>query len=147
MTRTEDCLQYVSGTKDITEKRRQDLTKRKQVIDSSGADIAVSIHMNGFKDTKYYGAQAFFPPSSVDSERLAKSIQNSMVSVVDPANKRVALLKKDRIVIFRELKVPTALIECGFLSNSNEESKLKTLEYQELIAKGIKLGIDGFFAK
>jgi N-acetylmuramoyl-L-alanine amidase len=50
-------------------------------------------------------------------------------------------------MIFRELKVPTALIECGFLSNADEEARLKTLEYQELIAKGIKTGIDGFFGK
>lgn len=147
MTRTEDCLQYSSGTKSVTDKRRQDLIKRRSIIDGSGADIAVSIHMNGFKDTKYYGAQTFFPPSSVESERLAKSIQNSMISVADPTNKRVALLKKERIMIFRDIKVPTALIECGFLSNSGEEAKLKTLEYQELIAKGIKTGIDGFFGK
>ena len=43
--------------------------------------------------------------------------------------------------------MPTALIECGFLSNEAEEAKLKTLEYQELIAKSIKLGIDSFFGK
>ncbi len=147
MTRTEDVLQYSAGTKDITEKRRQDLTTRRKVIDGSDADIAVSIHMNGFKDTQYKGAQSFFPPSSVDSERLAKSIQNAMVTNLDPDNKRVALVKKERIVIFKNLKVPTALVECGFLSNSEEEAKLKTLDYQEQLAMAIKLGIDGFFGK
>lgn len=147
LTRSEDVLQYSSGTKGIYEKRKQDLTKRKKIIDESNADIAVSIHMNGFKDTQYKGAQTFFPPSSVDSERLAKSIQNTMVSAIDPDNKRVALLKKERIMIFKNLKVPTALIECGFLSNSEEEAKLKTLEYQEKVAKAIKMGIDGYFGK
>lgn len=147
MTRTEDMLNYPAGTKEIYQKRKHDLTNRKKLIDESGADIVVSIHMNGFSDTKYYGAQTFYPPSSTDSERLAKSIQNSMISVVDPTNKRVALLKKERIMIFRNLKVPTALVECGFLSNTQEEAKLKTLEYQELLAKGIKAGIDNFFGK
>lgn len=147
MTRTEDALQYTAGTRDIYEKRRQDLAKRKKTIDISNADIAISIHMNGFKDTQYKGAQTFFPPSSVDSERLAKTIQNSLVSNLDPGNKRVSLIKKDRIMIFRELKVPTALVECGFLSNSEEEAKLKTLEYQEQLAKSIKLGVDSFFGK
>lgn len=147
MTRTEDILQYSAGTKEIYQKRKQDLTARKKTIDESGADIAVSIHMNGFSDTKYYGAQVFYPPSSTDSERLAKGIQNAMVSVCDPTNKRTALLKKERIVLFRDLKIPTALVECGFLSNEAEEAKLKTLEYQELLAKGIKQGIDSFFGK
>ncbi|NLB77691.1 MAG: cell wall hydrolase [Clostridiaceae bacterium] len=147
MTRTEDTLNYSPGTKEIYQKRKQDLTARKKFIDQSGADVAISIHMNSFSDTKYFGAQAFYPPSSTDSERLAKNIQNSMIAVCDTTNKRTALLKKERIMIFRDIKVPTALVECGFLSNADEEAKLKTLEYQELIAKGIKQGLDRFFGK
>jgi N-acetylmuramoyl-L-alanine amidase len=147
MTRTKDVLQYEPGTKDIYQKRKQDLTRRKKLIDESGADIVVSIHMNGFKDSQYKGAQTFFPPSSVDSERLAKSIQNAIVSKADPENKRVALLKKERIVILKNLKVPTALIECGFLSNEEEAKKLNTLEYQEKLAAAIKEGIDRYFGK
>lgn len=146
LTRTEDNLQYSPGTKAIYEKRKQDLTKRKKIIDESNADVAISIHMNGFKDTQYKGAQTFYPPSSTDSERLAKSLQSSLISV-DPSNKRVALVKKEKIVLFRSIKVPTALIECGFLSNPEEEGKLKTLDYQEQLAKAIKLGIDSFFGK
>ncbi|NMA67692.1 MAG: cell wall hydrolase [Clostridiaceae bacterium] len=147
MTRTEDILQYKDGTSQIYEKRKQDLTRRRKIIDESNADIAVSIHMNAFQDAKYKGAQTFYPPSSVDSERLAKCIQNSIVTNADPENKRVALLKKERIVIFRDLKVPTALVECGFLSNEEEEKKLTTLEYQEKLAKAIKTGIDEYFGK
>jgi N-acetylmuramoyl-L-alanine amidase len=147
MTRTEDILNYPAGTKEIYQKRKHDLTNRKTFIDESGADIVVSIHMNGFSDAKYYGAQTFYPPSSTDSERLAKCIQNAMVSIVDPTNKRVALLKKERIMIFKNLKVPTALVECGFLSNAQEEAKFRNLEYQQLVAKGIKEGVDNFFAK
>ncbi len=146
MTRTEDTLQYSQGANTMYEKRKQDLTRRRKIIDESNADIAVSIHMNGFSDTQYKGAQTFYPPSSTDSERLAKSIQNSLLSV-DPENKRVALVKKEKIVIFRDIKVPTALIECGFLSNKEEEAKLRTLEYQEQLAKAIKLGIDSYFGK
>ena len=147
MTRTEDTLNYAAGTTKIYEKRKQDLTARKKLIDESNADIAVTIHMNGFKDTKYKGAQTFFPPSSVDSERLAKSIQNSLVTSVDPENDRVALLKKERIILFKNLEVPTALVECGFLSNAQEEAKLQSIEYQEQLARAIKMGIDDFFSK
>lgn len=147
MTRTEDILKYSEGTKEIYQKRKQDLNSRKKLIDESGADIAVSIHMNAFSDSKYYGSQTFYPPSSTDSERLAKNIQNELVSVCDPTNKRTALLKKERIILFKDIKVPTVLVECGFLSNEAEEAKLKTLEYQGLLAKGVKQGIDSFFGK
>ena len=103
--------------------------------------------MNSYTDPKYYGAQTFYPPSSADSERLAKSIQNALIEVCDNSNRRTALVKKEQIVLLRDIKVPTVIIECGFLSNKEEEAKLKTLEYQELIAKGIKQGIDDFFGK
>jgi len=147
MTRTEDKLNYSSGTKDIYQKRKQDLTARKQFIDQSGADVVVSIHMNSFTDPKYHGAQTFYPPSSIDSERLAKNIQNALIEVCDNSNRRTALVKKEQIVLLRDIKVPTVIIECGFLSNKEEEAKLKTLEYQELLARGIKKGIDDFFGK
>src|SRR5690606_28855930 len=128
MTRQEDVLNYKPGTKNITDKRRQDLTGRRKLIDSSGADIVVSIHLNKFEDPQYYGAQAFYPPGSPDSERLAVCVQNALREHVDPANNRKALVKKERIVILRDLVVPTALVECGFLSNSQEEALLRTTD-------------------
>lgn len=146
LTRQEDILNYQAGTKNITEKRRQDLTGRKKLIDGSNADIAVSIHLNKFEDPQYCGAQTFYPPGSPESERLAKTIQDSLKSLVNPSNTRVALVKKDRIVILKDLKVPTALVECGFLSNSQEEALLRDVDYQEKIADAIKLGIDAYFA-
>jgi N-acetylmuramoyl-L-alanine amidase len=147
MTRQEDALNYEPGTTEILDKRRQDLTKRRQIIDTSGADIVVSIHLNKFDQTQYYGAQAFFPPQSPESERLAKCIQTQMKAIADPTNTRSALLKKERIVILKNLKVPTALVECGFLSNADEEARLRTVEYQEKLAQAIKAGIDNYFTQ
>lgn len=147
MTRQEDVLNYKPGTKNITEKRRQDLTGRRKLIDSSGADIVVSIHLNKFEDPKYYGAQAFYPPGSAESERLAVCVQDALRENVDPSNNRKALVQQKRIVILRDLVVPTALVECGFLSNSQEEALLRTTDYQEKIAKALKKGIGQYFAE
>lgn len=147
MTRQEDVLNYKPGTKNITEKRRQDLTGRRKLIDSSGADIVVSIHLNKFEDPQYYGAQAFYPPGSAESERLAVCVQDALRENVDPSNNRKALVQQKRIVILRDLVVPTTLVECGFLSNSQEEALLRTVDYQEKIAKALKKGIDDYFAE
>ena len=147
MTRQEDVLNYKPGTKNITEKRRQDLTGRRKLIDSSGADIVVSIHLNKFEDPQYYGAQAFYPPGSAESERLAVCVQNALRENVDPSNNRKALVQTKRIVILRDLVVPTTLVECGFLSNSQEEALLRTVDYQEKIAKALKKGIDDYFSE
>jgi len=145
LTRAEDKLVYSEGTTSIYDKRKQDLTRRKEIMDSSGAQIVVSIHMNGFPETKYYGAQTFFPPNSPDSLKLATSIQKSMKEMLDKDNKRDPQLKKDPIVILADLKTPTTIVECGFLSNAAEEKKLGTDEYQSKIAAAIKDGIDHYF--
>lgn len=146
MTREEDKLVYKEGTTDITEKRRQDLTRRKEIMDNGGGDIVVSIHMNDFTDSRYYGAQVFYPPNSEESERLAVAIQKVLREDVDPSNKREALVKSTPILILRNLKTPTVIVECGFLSNEQEEQKLRTESYQKKLAKAIKKGIDNYFA-
>ena len=145
LTRAEDKLVYSEGTTNIYDKRKQDLTRRKEIMDGSGAQIVVSIHMNSYTEAQYYGAQTFYPPDSTDSLRLATSIQQSMREMLDKKNKRDPQLKKDQIVILKDLKTPTTIVECGFLSNAAEEKKLGTDEYQSKIAEAIKAGIDNYF--
>ena len=86
MTREDDKLTYEDGTTNIYNKRKQDLTRRKNIMDESGADIVVSIHMNSFTDPVYYGAQTFYPPKSEESLKLAASIQKSMIELLDKGN-------------------------------------------------------------
>ena len=145
MTREEDKLVYSEGTTNIYNKRKQDLTRRKDIMDNSGAHIVVSIHMNSFTESVYYGAQTFYPPNSPDSLKLATSIQESMKEMLDKDNKRVPSEKKDPIVILTDLKTPTTIVECGFLSNSAEEKKLGTDEYQSKVAAAIMSGIEKYF--
>ena len=144
MTRQEDKLVYSQGTTDIYYKRLQDLTRRKEIMDNSGADIVVSIHTNSFPQAQYYGAQTFYPADSPESKRLAECIQKSMRENVDKSNEREPQLKQP-IVIIKDLKTPTTIVECGFLSNTAEEQKLGTEEYQTTLAEAIKKGIDSYF--
>ena len=145
MTRQEDRLEYAEGTTNVIEKRRQDLNRRKKIMDESGAAIVVSIHLNGFNQTQYYGAQTFYPPNSEDSKKLAEVLQKSIRDTCDPENKREPQLKKDPIIILADLKTPTVIVECGFLSNAEEEKKLGTAEYQDKLAAAMTLGIQEYF--
>jgi len=141
MTREEDRLEYKPGTTNIIQKRKQDLQRRKKMMDEAGADIVVSIHLNKFPQTKYYGAQTFYPPESPESQKLAGTIQKALRDIVDPSNKRQPLLKKEAIIILKNLKTTTTIVECGFLSHKEEEARLATEEYQKKIAEAIKTGI------
>lgn len=147
MTREEDKLEYNPGTTNITQKRKEDLTRRKKIMDESGADIVVSIHMNKFEQTQYWGAQVFYPPNSPESLKLAGCIQTSIRENVNPKNKRQPELKKDPIIILKDLKTTTVIVESGFLSNPEEEKLVGTEEYQNKMAFAIKKGIDKYFGK
>jgi N-acetylmuramoyl-L-alanine amidase len=114
-------------------------------MDESGADIVVAIHLNKFKDTKYFGAQTFFVKNSRSSQKLAMALQTSLIENVDKENKREALLKKEEIIILKDMKTTTAIVECGFLSNAEEEKKLGEKDYKDKLAKAIKIGIDNYF--
>lgn len=150
MTRTEDVLKYEDGTTDIYQKRKQDLTSRKKVMDGEEVDVVVSIHLNKFSQTQYFGAQVFYPPESPESRELATILQTTLREKVDQTNKRVAMEKKPPagqlpIMIFKDLKTPTIVVECGFLSNQEEEKKLGDEEYQGKIANAIKEGLLIYF--
>lgn len=146
MTRTEDILNYDDENASMTKKRRQDLLKRKKIMDESGADIVVSIHLNAFTDEKYSGAQVFYTKESLSSKKLAMSLQQAFRDTVDPENEREALKKNEDIIITKNCKVTTVVAECGFLSNQEEEARLTDDSYQSKLALAIKKGIDGYFA-
>jgi len=147
MTRSEDRLEYTEGTSNVVQKRKQDLLRRKKMMDEAGANIVVSIHLNKFPQTQYSGAQAFFPSNSPESQKLSQSIQKSIRDIVDPNNKREALLKKEPIIILKDSKTTTAVVECGFLSNTDEEKKLINEDYQNKLAGAIKAGIKAYLDK
>ncbi len=145
MTRTEDVLNYDDENASMTKKRRQDLLKRKKIMDESGADIVVSIHLNAFTDEKYCGAQVFYTKESLSSKKLAMSIQQAFREVVDSNNEREALKKNEDIIITKNCKITTVIAECGFLSNQEEEALLCDDAYRDKIAAAIKRGIDSYF--
>lgn len=145
LTREEDRLEYSPETKNIIQKRKEDLLRRKKMMDEGGANIVVSVHLNKFPQTQYFGAQTFFPPNAPESQKLAHNIQMAIRENIDPSNKREALVKKEPIIILRDSKTTTAIVECGFLSNQEEERKLGDKEYQYKLAAAIKDGINNYF--
>lgn len=145
LTRSEDVLNYTNENLSMTAKRREDLQARKKMMDESNADIVISVHLNAFTDSRYSGAQTFYTKQSVSSKKLAIALQEAMRAHLDEANTREALLKSEDIIITKNCKVTTTIVECGFLSNEEEEKRLTNGEYQKRIAEAIKLGVDDYF--
>ncbi len=123
MTRDEDVGLY-SESGSIRDRKNEDLRNRKEIFDESNADVILSIHLNSFPQGQYYGAQTFYPQSSENSKLLAELIQEELIRVLNNGNTRKAKAKND-VYILQDVKVPIVIIECGFLSNPNEEKVLQ----------------------
>ena len=144
MTRESDEGLYQEG-KTVKEKKREDLKKRVSLKTETNCDIFVSIHQNMFPQSKCYGAQVWYA-SNENSNKLATSVQDAIKESVNDNNKRVAKPAGEAYLILRDkYEGASILVECGFLSNPNEEAKLKTDEHQNLIVEGISKGIDRYF--
>lgn len=144
LTRSEDVGLYSEGGS-LRKKKNEDLRKRKEIVENSGADLFITIHLNAFQQVQYYGAQTFYPNNNLAGKSLAESIQRELVNTLDKRNKRVAL-PKDGVYVIKGLDIPAVLVECGFLSNPNEEKLLRKSDYQKKIAWAIYVGIQNYFA-
>lgn len=130
--------------KTLREMKREDLHKRKEIVDKNESHIFVSIHLNSFTKTNYHGAQAFYKKDSKESEKLALIIQDGLRNILDPDNNREPQ-DRDDIFLLNEIDIPSVLIECGFLSNEREAELLADELYQEKVAWSIYIGIMNYF--
>ena len=146
LTREDDSSLYTEdGSKTIRQKYNENLKNRKKIIQESNANMFVSIHSNAFTESKYYGAQTFYPKGKEDSYQLSKIIQNELKRVVDNTNNR-EMKATDDIYVLKDNEIPSVLIECGFLSNDKEAKLLNDEAYQEKIAWAIYVGIQKYFS-
>ncbi len=146
LTRTDENGIHDSGAS-IAEKKRADMRRRKALRDGGEADLFVSIHMNSFAQTQYHGAQVVYDTENVQAQQVALCIQNSIREQVDAENVRVPMAAPSSIYLLQAPRIPSVIVECGFLSNPEEREKLKTQDYQQGIAGAIAEGIAVYDAK
>ena len=137
MTREDD--------KELDTKKVNDLTQRCKLKKETNCDIFISIHQNMFQQSSCFGAQVWYSDNE-NSRLLAESIQESMKSIIQDNNKRISKAAKNQYKILRDnYEGASIIVECGFLSNKEEEQKLKDANHQGKIVEGIVLGIEKYF--
>lgn len=144
MTREED--KWLCGDESkIRQKKRADLNNRWKMKKESNCDAFISIHLNMFPESKYYGAQVWYSDNE-NSKKLASVIQSNFKLYLDETNKRLEKPANDQYKILRNGdNIPSVIVECGFLSNLEEERKLKDEEYQGKIANIIAKSVKEYF--
>lgn len=139
MTRETD-IELANPDSNVSQKR-QDLMNRVKIVNESGADFMISIHLNSIGSSRWSGAQTFYQPKRDEShQQLAAWIQSELVRNLENTD-RVAKALDRNIYLMRMVNMPAALVEVGFLSNPQEASLLATEAYQKKVAEAIYKGI------
>lgn len=134
MTRTDDIMTCDDGLDSLRKRKVSDIHNRFDILEKNPDAVFISIHQNKFEDNSQHGTQVFYSGNNDESKLLAESIQNSIVSVLQPDNSRVVKKSGSGIYLLYHAKLPAVLVECGFISNPAEVKKLNDENYRMKIA-------------
>jgi len=139
---------YITRATDeaLAEGKNTDLKERKRIAEENRGDILISIHQNAFPSSSARGAQVFYHGNSEEGKRMAQVMQARLCTHVDTENTRQAKANDDYYML-RKTELPTVLIECGFISNPQEEKLLNDEAYQEKLAWAIYMGVVDYFSQ
>ena len=140
MTRTSKAGLY-SGMPG-TNFKAEDMAKRAEIINGSGAMLAVSIHMNTYSSSNRRGAQVFFREGEEASTELAKLLQITLNRTINEKHvgRGFSSLRGDYYLL-NYSDIPAVIVECGFLTSPLDEELLISESYQDELAYQLCSGI------
>lgn len=131
MLRTSDTSLHTQGST-IASQKISDLKQRVKLVHEHSPALMISIHQNTFSDKRYCGAQVFHCLDD-GSRKLALQLQDNFIRTVNKGSTRKPKQSKG-IYLMEHIDCPGILVECGFLTNENEEALLRSDDYQKKIS-------------
>lgn len=143
LIRTADISVYREG-ETIARKKMSDLKERVRMVNETENALLLSIHQNTFPDGQYSGGQVFYAGTK-GSQALAKALQTDFIRYLNPGSRRLEK-KSSGVYLMEHIRCPGILIECGFLSNPEEEAKLRSKEYQQKLCAVIACRVSEYLS-
>lgn len=134
MTRTEDALVLHEGEDIKGQRKAKDLYNRAALAALYPNATFISIHMNAFPVEKYRGLQVYYNKNSAESAHLAQRITENVKRDIDPVYTRIPNFRGEELYLLSHITGRAVLVECGFLSNAEEEAKLLEKDYQKKLS-------------
>ena len=133
LLREEDISLHDDNANTLREKKRSDLKNRVTVVENVEGGTLLSIHQNTYPGSQYHGTHVFYAPTE-GSQSLAEHFQNSIKTALQPDNERAVKQIPDTVYIMNHITCPAILIECGVLTNPEEEALLRDEDYQRKLS-------------
>ena len=134
MTRTQDVMTCDDGLDSLRKRKISDIHNRFELMRKNPDAIFISVHQNKLEDSSQHGTQVFYSGNDERSKELAEAIQTSVTLTLQRKNDRVVKKSGSGIYLLYHAKIPAVLVECGFISNSDEVKKLKDESYRMKLA-------------
>ncbi len=129
----------------LDKSKKKDMNMRLDIMKTNPADIFVSIHVNKFHQSKYRGAEVLYSPNFIQSTLLSQLIMDE-IRQIDPVNQTRGITKaQSSLFLMKNAPIPAVIVECGFLSNPDEEKLLCDSTYQSRLASAICDGIIAYY--
>ena len=126
--------------------KRRDMEKRKEIIETASPDFVLSIHQNLYPSSSVRGGQVFYT-SGEESKRFAEGIQSKMNELYGTERVKSRAVMQSDLFILKCASCPSALVECGFLSNAKDEALLCDVVWQRRIATSISRGVLSYLSE
>lgn len=122
-----------SGGSGISEhSEHKELVYRAELVNSALNPIYIGIHQNCYPTAQPSGAQVIYSQNGA-SEDFGKLMHNMLVQTLDSTNRRVAQPDTNKLYVLSNVDSPAILVECGFVSNHSDITKLKDSAYQRAL--------------
>ena len=144
LTRTTD-----EGLYDTTAKgfKKRDMQRRKEIIEEAMPQMVISIHQNFYPSHSARGGQVFYDEKMEGSKRLAEGIQSGLNELYATQKVKGRVCKNGDYFMLHCYPCPSVIVECGFLSNPQDEGLLCVSSWQKKLAQSIARGVFDYFAK
>ena len=124
-------------------KKRSDLKRRINYIESKKSDIYLSVHLNWYSDYYYGGSEILYSTINPLNYKLALNLTESLTD----AGIKTREVKKTNLFLYNHTNTVGVLMECGFLSNADDRYLLQKSDYQKKFSVSIYNGIINYLRK
>ncbi len=138
LTRKTEAGLYGTPTKGF---KKRDMERRKEIIEKAEPALVLSIHQNYYPSQYLRGGQVFYSAKKERSQALAKCLQGELNSLYSEERVKARNAMKGEYFMLECTPYPSVIVECGFLSNANDDALLTSKVWQEKLARAIAVGV------
>lgn len=117
----------------LTYSEHAELVYRTEIANSVDNAVLMSIHQNCYPTAQPSGPQVLYS-NNESSKRFGQLTHYNLVNMLDPENRRLPEPDNTNIYVLKNSKCPAILVECGFVSNHTDITKLTSGQYQTALS-------------